>query len=78
MKTKTLLSFLALAGVAIAQPLSAAARSADSLPQVERTGSVSGEAEGINGSPLIWIVALFAIVGLIIIGTTSGDDPVSP
>lgn len=78
MKTKTVLSSLALFGIAMAQPLSAAARSTDLPPQVERVGSTYEQSEGINGSPIIWIVALFAIAGLIILATTSGDDPVSP
>ena len=85
MKSKTFLASLALASLAVAQPVSAATRSADSLPQAgalpatsaDRMGSIVGESEEL-GSPIIWIVALFAIIGVIILATTSGDDPVSP
>jgi len=70
MKTKTFFASLALAG-AVAQPVSAATRSTD------RSGSIVGESEEL-GNPIIWIIALAAIVGIIIIATTSGDEPVSP
>lgn len=85
MKTKTLFASLAVASLAVAQPVAAATRSAVSLPQAgaqpiataDRAGSIVGEAEEL-GNPILWVVVLFAIVGVIILGTTSSDDPVSP
>jgi len=82
MKTKILLSSLALAGLAMAQPVSAATRSANSLPQVgapatsaERAGSIYGEAEEIGSSPLLIVFLLFAVVGGIIIATSGSKSP---
>jgi len=82
MKTKTLLASLALASLAAAQPVAAATRSADSLPQAgaqpvtsaDRAGSIVGESEEI-GSSIIWIIALFAIVGVIVIATSGNKSP---
>jgi hypothetical protein len=82
MKTKTLLASLALASLVVAQPASAATRSADSLPQTsaqpatsaDRAGSIVGESEEL-GRPIIWIIALAAIIGVIIIATSDSDSP---
>lgn len=83
MKSKTFLASLALASLAVAQPVSAATRSADSLPQAgalsaspaDRAGSIIGESESINGSPIIWIFALFAIVGAITFAASGSKSP---
>ena len=61
MKTKTLFASLAIASLAIAQPLSAATRSADSLPQrsaavADRAGSLVDESEEMRGNKVIPIV----------------------
>jgi hypothetical protein len=39
---------------------------------------VSTESESLGGSPLLVILAIALVVGVIILATTSGDDPVSP
>lgn len=83
MKTKTLLSSLALASLTVAQPVSAATRSSDSLPQAkaqpatsaERTGSIYGEAEEIGGGPLLIAFLLFAVVGGVIAATSGSKSP---
>ena len=82
MKTKTLLASIAVASLAIAQPASAATRSADSLPQsragtasnVERVGSLTGESEELGNQFLI-IFALFALIGVIILASSGGKSP---
>ena len=82
MKTKTLLASLALASLVAAQPVSAATRSADSLPQTsaqpatsaDRAGSIVGESEEL-GRPVIWIVVLFLLVGAVILGTSGSKSP---
>ena len=83
MKTRTLFASLAVASLAMAQPVSAATRSADSLPQPgaqralsgERAGSIYGEAEELGASPFIWIIVLFAVAGGMIVATDGGKSP---
>jgi hypothetical protein len=83
MKTKTLLASMALASLALAQPVSAATRSSDSLPQrgvqatqsVERAGSLAGEAEDVRGSPLVVILIITAILAALLLATTGGKSP---
>ena len=83
MKTKTLLASMALASLALAQPLSAATRSSDSLPQrgvqatqsVERVGSLADEAEDVRGRPAVIIIIIAAIIAALILATTGGKSP---
>ena len=82
MKTKTLLASLAVASLAIAQPLSAATRSADSLPQrgaqstavADRAGSLAGESEELRGNPVIPIVLIAIVVAAIILAAGGGKS----
>jgi hypothetical protein len=78
MKTKTLFASLAVASLAIAQPLSAATRSADSLPQrsaaVDRAGSLVDESEEMRGNKVIPIVIIALIVAAIILATGGGKS----
>jgi hypothetical protein len=82
MKTKTLFASLAVASLAIAQPLSAATRSADSLPQrsaqsmaaADRAGSLAGESEELRGSPVVPIVLITVIIAAIILAVGGGKS----
>jgi hypothetical protein len=80
MKTKTLLASLAVASFAIAQPLSAATRSADSLPSAQstavadRAGSLAGEAEELRGNPVVPIAIIALIVAAIILAIGGGKS----
>ena len=82
MKTKTLFASLAVATLAIAQPLSAATRSADSLPQrsaqsaavADRAGSIAGESEELRGSPVVPIVLIAIVIAAIILATSGGKS----
>jgi hypothetical protein len=82
MKTKTLFASLAVASLAIAQPLSAATRSADSLPQrgaqstavADRAGSLAGESEELRGNPVIPIALIALIVAAIILAAGGGKS----
>lgn len=78
MKTKTLLASLALAGLVIAQPVSAASRSAAPQDTAERIGSPAGESEALRGRPLLIILLLFLAVGGLVVLMSDGDDAVSP
>ena len=78
MKTKTLLASLALAGLVMAQPVSAASRSIGSLDAAERIGSPADEAESLRGSPLLIILLLFLTFGGIVVLVSDGEDAVSP
>ena len=70
MKMKSLLASMAVASLAIAQPVAAATRSADSLPQrgvqslapADRIGSITGEAEAVGNEVAIGIVIFLLIV----------------
>jgi hypothetical protein len=81
MRTKTLLASLAVASLAVAQPLSAATRSVDSLPQgavqsnttAERIGAYSDESEDLRGQPLLLILLLFGVVGGLILAVSGGN-----
>jgi hypothetical protein len=82
MKTKTLLASLAVAGLAIAQPLSAATRSADSLPQrstqsmavADRAGSLADESEEMRGKRVIPIALIALILAAIILAAGGGKS----
>ena len=80
MKTKTLFASLAVASLAIAQPLAAATRSADSLPSAQsmavadRAGSLAGDSEELRGSPVIPIVLIALIVAAIILAAGGGKS----
>ena len=80
MKTKTLFASLAVASLAIAQPLSAATRSADSLPGAKstsaaaRAGSIAGDAEELRGNPVLPLVAIAAIIAAIILAAGGGKS----
>ncbi len=83
MKTKTLFASLALASLALAQPVSAATRSSDSLPQrgvqatqsVERVGSLADEAEDLRGRRALVIILIAAIIAALILAATGGKSP---
>ena len=83
MKTKTLLASMAVASLAIAQPLSAATRSADSVPQrgvqssqaADRIGSTTDEAEELRGNRFLPIVAVALIVALLILLSSGNKSP---
>ena len=79
MKTKTLFASLAVASLAIAQPLSAATRSADSLPSAQsmagdRAGSLVDESEEMRGNKVIPIAIIALIVAAIILATGGGKS----
>ena len=82
MRTKTLLASMAVASLAAAQPLSAATRSFESLPEsgvrsADRVGSISGEseAEEIAGNPLLVVVIVFVVVGALILALSGNKSP---
>lgn len=77
MKIKTFLASLALAGFVIAQPVSAATRSIDTLDNAERIGSLDGESEALGSSPILWIVLLAILIGGGV-ALASDGDPESP
>ena len=76
MKMKTLFASIAIAGLAFAQPASAATRSASSLPErgvqttaaADRVGSITGEAEDANGKTIAVIILLLVVVVAILAG----------
>jgi len=83
MRTKTLLASMALASLAVAQPLSAATRSSDSLPDrgvqassvsVDRVGSVTGESEELSRAFLL-IILLFGGVAALILALSGNKSP---
>ena len=82
MKTKTLFASLAVATLAIAQPLSAATRTADSLPQrsalsaavAARAGSFAGDSEELRCSPVVPIVLIAIVIAAIILATSGGKS----
>ncbi len=78
MKTKTLLASLAMAGLVIAQPASAATRSIDSVDSAERISSPLGESEELGGSPFLLILVVFLAVAGLGVLMSDGDDPTSP
>lgn len=83
MKTKSLLASLAVASLALAQPLAAATRSSDSLPSqgvqstsaAERAGSIGTEAEAIRGQPILLIVLLFGVLAALLAVSSGGKSP---
>ena len=85
MKTKTLLASMAVASLAIAQPVSAATRSADTLPRTgvqsigpsDRVGSLAGEAEELQGRPIVVIVLVFAVLAALVFALSGNKEPAS-
>jgi hypothetical protein len=77
MKTKSLLASLAVAGLVIAQPASAATRAIGSQDIAERIGSPAGESEKLRGKPLLIILLVLLLAGGLVL-LIDGDDPVSP
>jgi hypothetical protein len=83
MKTKTLLASLAVASLAVAQPVSAATRSSDSLPSrgvqsteaADRIGSLTDESEELRGRPLLLIILLFGTIAALILALTGNKSP---
>lgn len=75
MNTKSLLAWVALASLAVAQPVAAATRSADSLPQhgvqaTDRIGSISGPAEfqaDDDDDDTAELLGIFVVIALIAI-----------
>jgi hypothetical protein len=83
MKTKTLLASIAVAGLVVAQPVSAATRSADSVPQTgvqsadaaDRIGSITGESEdAIRGRPLLILLLLFGGLAALLLALSGGKS----
>jgi hypothetical protein len=82
-RTKTLLASMAVASLAVAQPLAAATRSVDSLPQsgvqsteaADRIGSINGEAEDVRGRPLLLILLLAGALAALIIALSGSKSP---
>ncbi|MBO9517739.1 MAG: hypothetical protein J7493_06695 [Porphyrobacter sp.] len=76
MKIKNALASIAVASLAVAQPIAASAAPAS----IERSSSVSSENEAVAGVSTLWIV--FAALGLsalmIVLLTDGSKDPVSP
>ncbi len=77
MKTKTLLASLALPGLVISQPVSAATQSIGSDPAA-RIASPAGESEALRGKPLLVIILVFLAIGGLIIALTDDSEPESP
>ena len=83
MRTKTLLASMAVASLAVAQPLAAATRSADSLPQsgvqstaaADRTGSIHGEAEDVRGRPILAILLVAGLLAALIVALSGSKSP---
>ena len=86
MKTKTLFASLAVASLALSQPVGAATRSYESLPDsgvqttepAERMASLGAESEALGGRPLLLIILLFGSLAAAILLLGGGDDPASP
>lgn len=62
---------------AAAAALAVAPIAAQAAPE-RAPAPVSAESEALRASPLLVVLGLALIVGVIILATTSGDDPVSP
>jgi hypothetical protein len=84
MRTKTLLASMAVAGLAVAQPLSAATRSADSLPSAgiqpsvtssDRVSSIVDESEDLRGKPILLIILLAGGLAALIAALSDGKSP---
>lgn len=83
MKTKTLIASLAVASLAVSQPLAAATRSYESVPSqgvqaaapADRAGSIGAEAEAMRGSPMIVILLVFGLLAaLLAVSSGSGNN----
>jgi hypothetical protein len=83
MKTKTILASMAVASLAMAQPVSAATRSVDSLPRTgvqstaaaERVGSIGEEADELRGRPLLLILLIGGALAALILALSGGKSP---
>ena len=82
MRTKTLLASMAVASLAAAQPLSAATRSFESLPEsgvqsADRVGSISGESETeeLGRSPFLVVALVFVVVAALILALSGNKSP---
>jgi len=83
MRTKTLLASMAVASLAVAQPLSAATRSSESLPQkgvqssvsADRVSSIAGESDDLRGRPLLLIILLAGGLAALIIALSGDKSP---
>ena len=83
MKTKTLLATVALASFALAQPVSAATRSSDSLPRagaqpsisIERVDALTEESDALRGNPWLWIILIFGSVAAFIALVSNNKSP---
>ena len=81
MRTKTLLASLAVASLALAQPVSAATRSFQSLPEsgaqsaraADRTGAYADESDELRGRPILAIVLVFGAVAALILAVSGGN-----
>lgn len=82
MKTKTLIASLAVASLALSQPVAAATRSYDSLPSqgvqssvpADRAGSIAGETEAMRGSPMIIILLVFGVLAALLALSSGGGN----
>ena len=85
MKITTLVTSLAVASLAAAQPAAAATRSSDSIPAngvqtaapADRAGSITADAEALRGKPLFMIIAVFGVLTLLLL-LASGSGDKSP
>ena len=69
--------FRSIALTAATAALATAPIAAQAAPQ-RAPAPISAESERLGASPLLIILGIALIVGLIIVATTGGDDPVSP
>lgn len=81
-KTRMLSALVAGLSFAVAQPLTAATRSADSLPAAsaesmgaERVGSLDSEFESLVGPPFLLIAALLGSIAAFAAAAGNGKSP---
>ncbi len=81
MKKKTILATLAGSTMVIAQPVAAATRSSESIPErgvqstaaAERIGSVDAESEAVRGAGKAWLIVLIALIIAALIAAATGS-----
>ena len=83
MRTKVFLASMAVASLAIAQPVVAATRSADSLPTsgvrtaegADRVGALTDESEEFRGRPVVAVVLIAALLAALILALSNSKSP---